>query len=223
MDRGQDGSHVDVEEHLEDLLDHRRARGRALKTGGVLGRLGIAGHARREELDHPLRLLPPVGRDELGGRLAKRLCGRGPGVVGRLGGAPHGAVEHQRRDALGVGGREQDAHRAALGDPEERRPLGSGGVHDSPDVVAPLLEGGRLDDRVGQPAAALVEDDQARERAEPLEEASHRRRLPLELEVGGEAEDENQVDRPVADDLVGDRGVAGLRVLGLRGLGAILS
>ena len=36
------------------------------------------------------------------------------------------------------------------------------------------------------------------------------RRLPLELEVGGEAEDEDHVDRPVADDLVGDRGVAGL-------------
>ena len=213
VDRGQDGSHVDVQEHLEDLLDHRRARRGALHAGGELHRLGIVREARREELDHPLRVLPPVGGDELGGGLAKRLSGRGPRVVGRLGRAPHRAVEHQRGDALGVGGREQDAHRPALGDPEQGRPLGPGGVHDRPDVVDPLLEGRHLGDRVGQPGAALVEEDQARERAEPLEEASERRRLPLELEVGGEAEDEDQVDRPVADDLVGDRGVAGLGVL----------
>ncbi len=164
----------------------------------------------------PSACLPPVGGDELGGGLAKRLRGRGPGVVRRLRGAPHGAVEHQSGHALGMSGREQDAHRPALGDPEQGRPLGPGGVHDRPDVVDPLLERRHLGDGVGQPGAALVEDDQARERAEPLEEASERRRLPLELEVGGEAEHEDQVDRPVADDLVGDRGVAGLGVLGRR-------
>ena len=213
MDRGQDGSHVDVQEHLEDLLDHRRARGGALQTGGELRRLGIVREARSEELDHPLRVLPPVGGDELGGGLAKRLRGRGPGIVGRLGGAPHRAVEHQSSHALGVSGREQDAHRPALGDPEKGRPLGPRGVHDRPDVVDPQLERRHLGDGVRQPGAALVEDDQARERAEPLEEASERRRLPLEFEMGGEAEDEDHVDRPVADDLVGDRGVAGLGVL----------
>ena len=113
--------------------------------------------------------------------------------------------------------REQDAHRTALGDPEERRPLGAGGVHHRPHVVDPLLQGRHLGDRVGQSVAALVEEDQARERAEPLQEVSHRRRLPLELEVGGEAEDEDQVDRPIAHDLVGDRGIAGLGIPGLRG------
>jgi hypothetical protein len=35
--------------------------------------------------------------------------------------------------------------------------------------------------------------------------------------VGGEAEDEDQVDWPIAHDLIGDRGVAGLGVSGLRG------
>ena len=126
-----------------------------------------------------------------------------PGVVGHFGGAPHGAVEHQGRYALGMGGREEDAHRATLGDPEEGRPLRAGGVHDRPDVVDPQLQGRRLGDGIGQPGAALVEDDQSRERGEPLEEASLRGRLPLELEVGGEAEDEDEVDRPIADDLVG--------------------
>jgi hypothetical protein len=216
VDRRQDRPHVDVQEHLEDLLDHRGTGGRALHAGGELLRLGIVREARREELDHPLRVLSPVGDDELGGRLAKRLRGSGPGVVGRLRGAPHGAVQHQGSHALGVSGREQHAHRAALRDPKERRPLGSGGVHHRPDVVNPELEGRHLGDGVGQPVAALVEDDQARERGEPLEEASLRGRLPLELEVGGEAENEDQVDWPVADDLVGNRGVAGLGVPGLR-------
>ena len=167
----------------------------------------------REELDDPLGVPPPVGRDELGRRLAQRLRGRGPRVVGRLGRAPHRAVEDQRGHALRVGGREQDAHRPALGDPEQRRALGSGGVHDRPHVVDPLLESRRLRDRVGQPGAALVEDDQARERGEPLEEVGERGHVPEELEVGGEAEHQDEVDRPVADDLVGDRGVAGPGVL----------
>ena len=47
----------------------------------------------------------------------------------------------------------------------------------------------------------------------PLEEAGERRRLPLQLEVRGEAEDEDDVERSVADDLVGDRDVTGPRVM----------
>ena len=68
---------------------------------------------------------------------------------------------------------------------------------------------------VGQPGAALVEEDQARERGEPLEEARAARLLPVQLEVGDEPGHEDQVDRAVADDLVGDVDVAALRVAGL--------
>jgi hypothetical protein len=106
-----------------------------------------------------------------------------------------------------VCGGEQHAHRPALGDPEQRRPFGSRGVHHRPDIVDPLLEGRHLADGIGEPGAALVEDDQARERADPIEEASKRKRLPLEFEVRGEAKDEDDVELPVADDLIGDRGV----------------
>ena len=207
VDRGQDRSHVDVQEHLEDLLDHRRAGGRALETSGELEGLGLAHEARGEELHDPLGLASPVGRDELGRGFAKRLRGRSPRVVRRLGGASHSAVQHQSGHAIGVSRCEKGAHGPALGDPEERRPLGPGGIHHRSDVVDPLLECRHLGDGVGEPGAALVEKDEAREGADPLEEASDRRHLPLELEMGGEAEDEDQVDWPVAHDLIGDRGV----------------
>jgi len=116
-------------------------------------------------------------------------------------------VQHQSGHAIGVSRCEKGAHGPALGDPEERRPLGPGGIHHRSDVVDPLLECRHLGDGVGEPGAALVEKDEAREGADPLEEASDRRHLPLELEMGGEAEDEDQVDWPVAHDLIGDRGV----------------
>src|SRR3954452_23652528 len=41
--------------------------------------------------------------------------------------------------------------------------------------------------RSGQARAGFAEEERARERADALEEARERRRLPLKLEVGGEA------------------------------------
>ena len=213
VDRGEDGPDVDVEEHLEDLLDHPRTRRRALHPGGELDGLRIIREAGSEQRHRALRVASPIWSDELGRRLAQRLGRRGPRVVRRLRRATHRAVEHQGARPIGVGRREQDAHRPALGDPEERRPLGARSVHDRSHVVRPLLERLHPRDRVGQPGAALVEEDQARERAEPVEEANDRGHLPLELEVGGEAKHEHQVDRPVADHLIGDRAVTGLGVV----------
>jgi hypothetical protein len=74
-----------------------------------------------------------------------------------------------------VRGSEQRAHRPALRDPEERRAFAPRGIHHGPHIVDPLLEGRHLADRVGEAGAALVEDDQARERADPVEEASERK------------------------------------------------
>src|SRR5680860_1725633 len=48
-DGRQDGSHIDVQKHLEDLLNHRRTRGGALHTGGELHR--PYGALRRESGD----------------------------------------------------------------------------------------------------------------------------------------------------------------------------
>ena len=54
--------------------------------------------------------------------------------------AREGVAEHESPRALRIGRREERAHGAALGDPEQHRPLRSGGVHDGAHVVHPLLE-----------------------------------------------------------------------------------
>ena len=72
----------------------------------------------------------------------------------------------------GMGRREQRARACRLRrSPRSTAPLGSCGVQHGADVVHARLEvGGVPGDAVRQPGAALVEDDQARERAQPLEE-----------------------------------------------------
>ena len=118
--------------------------------------------------------------------------------------------------ALRIGGGEQDAHRPALREPEQRGALGAGGVHHGADVVHALLERRRSGDRVGEPGAALVEQDQPRERGELVEEPGDARVGPLQVQVRDEARHEHEVERPVADDLISDVDVAALRVVGLR-------
>src|SRR4029453_5078287 len=68
------------------------------------------------------------------------------------------------------------------------------------------------DSPVRETRAALVEADQARERSEPLEEVGVRRIPPVDLEVREEPGDEDQVERSVAGQLVGDVDVAAPRV-----------
>ena len=72
--------------------------------------------------------------------------------------------------AFRVGRREEHRHRPAFGDADQRRALRAGGVHHGPHVVHPLLE--RADPRaLGEAHAALVEQDQPRERRQLLAEA----------------------------------------------------
>ena len=118
--------------------------------------------------------------------------------------------------ALGIGGGEQDAHRPALRESEQRGALRAGGVHHRADVVHAILQRRRRGDRVGKPRAALVEQDQPRERGELVEEARDPRVRPLQVQVRDEARHEHEVERTVADDLVGDVDLTALRVVGLR-------
>src|SRR6266540_2645648 len=66
---------------------------------------------------------------------------------------------------------------------------------------------------IGQTGAALVEQDQPRERRQPLEEPRKRGLLPCELDVRNPAVHEHQVERPVADDLIRNIDVAASRVV----------
>ena len=77
------------------------------------------------------------------------------------------------------------------------------------------IDGG-LGDRVGHARAALVEHDQPRERRQPAQEMGQPRLLPGHLHMRDEARHQDQVDRAVADHLVGDADRTALRVLRLR-------
>ena len=119
----------------------------------------------------------------------------------------------------GIGGGEQHARRAALRDPVQRRALDARGVHDRLHVVHPLLQRRRAGHRVGEAGAPLVEDHDPGERAEALEQIGNHRHLPVVLDVRDEARDEDQIEVALAEDLVGDVGVAAERVAGARRLG----
>ena len=66
----------------------------------------------------------------------------------------------------------------------------------------------------------LVEEDHARKLREALDVIHEERLVPPGEQVGERAADEDEVDRPLADDLVGDRNIAAARVLDVRDLHA---
>jgi len=75
--------------------------------------------------------------------------------------------------------------------------------------------GERMDDvrALGEAHAALVEQDQSRERGQLLAEAPVARMLPEDTEVRDGARDPDQVQRSVSEHLVGDLDTAAVRVL----------
>ena len=133
------------------------------------------------------------------------------------------AVEGDGAGPLRVRRREEDRHRPSLVVPEQRRSLGAHGVHHRAHVVHPRLQVGNAPVSVREAGTALVQTDEARERGQPLEEGRVARLLPVELEVAGESGHEDEVERPVARHLVGDRDVAALRIANRASHGAILA
>ena len=121
------------------------------------------------------------------------------------------------RTRFWIGGGEQHADDASGSGAEQGRSLGSDGVQHGSQVVHPLLGSGRLVDRhgIGRAHASWVEQDQATERREPVQEALRPRLSPPDLEVIDPVGQEHQVERTVADDLVRDVQIVGARVLGL--------
>ena len=139
-----------------------------------------------------------------------------PGIIG----CPHGpriaAPENERSGPLRVRCREENAHGNALLEPDDRGSLRACGIHDRPQVVHPRLERRNAVHRVGHPGAPLVEDDETRERRQPAAEVAVPRRLPTELHVRDITGHEDDVERTVARDLVGDVDVAAPGVPRLR-------
>ena len=71
-------------------------------------------------------------------------------------------------------------------------------------ICASSVGGCRCVDPIGEAGAAAVKDDDPRERPEAPQAAGERLDAPHVLDVGGEARDEHEVERPVAEDLVGE-------------------
>ena len=78
------------------------------------------------------------------------------------------------------------------------------------------LEARQVPRPVGETGAALVEQDEAGEVGEPLAEVDEDRLLPGPDQVDHERH-EDQIDGPLAHDLVGDAHVAAARVADLGG------
>ncbi len=124
------------------------------------------------------------------------------------------AIQNERRRPLGMGRGEHHRHVPAFGNTQERRPFRAHGVHHGADIVDPLFQGQGRDVAIGQAHAAPVEPYETRETAQSSQEPGVIWTLPRILHVGDPALRVDQVDRPAARHLVGDREVSALGVLG---------
>ncbi len=141
------------------------------------------------------------------------LHGDAPRVVGRPDPRRLRAPQDEAARPLGVRGREDARHAAALGRAEDERALAPRGVHHGTDVVGSLLERRRGRRTVAHARPPLVEPDQSSERAQALDQRGRLRDLPEQLQVRHRARGVHQVDRvALARDLVGDHHVAAPRV-----------
>ena len=135
-----------------------------------------------------------------------------PWVIRRPHRARRATPNHQCRSPLGIGSREQDAHCRPFGNTIEGDTLRAHGVHYRPDIIHARLQTGSAGDRIGHPRSALVEPDEPREGPQVSKKLRKARQRPLELHVGHEAGNEEEVERAVAKELVGDVDVATQRV-----------
>ena len=115
------------------------------------------------------------------------------------------------------------AKRMLIGPPSEAPTTAArsraGRVHHRAHVVHPRLEVRDPGDAIRRAGAALVEDDQPAERRRSARRTRRAPVLPEQLDVRDAPGHVDEVERPVADDLVGDADVAAPRVarLGLHG------
>ena len=133
-----------------------------------------------------------------------------PREVGRPQKPRQRSVQDERGDPFGMKRREEDAHRAALGHAHHRCARRARSVHHRSNVVDPRLQV-RDPDCVRRARAALVEQDQAAPRRQCAKVARPRRVVPVAVDVRHPSGHVHEIERPVADDLVGDPDVPAAR------------
>ena len=155
----------------------------------------------------------------LGGPHVRRRRLVPPGIVRRFQGLRPRSVQDQGAGLVGVRGREDRCERCAVvAGTEQDRLLRGCRLHHSPDIIDPHLEREEIevDGPIRETAPSLVEEQQPGKRGEPLQEPGAERVLPLQLEVPYPVVDEDEIDRPVAHDLVSDVDVSAPRESDLR-------
>ena len=215
-DRRQQVADVDLGVHEPERLARARARAashvRRVPAQRAPGRAGCPGRRGRASLSSPPTpsRLPRGGRGAGGDPLRSPRAGS-PAPASHAGRCPSGSSDSVRSGWVA-------AKSVDIAPPSERpssdRPLRADGVQHCTNVVHARLQVGQAlgGDPVGEAGAALVEEDQSPHRREPPVERRELRVFPAGLERADPAVDEHEVDRPVADDLVGDPDVAASRV-----------
>ena len=99
----------------------------------------------------------------------------------------------------------------------------AGRVHDGANVVHPGFKVRQIAivDPVAEAGATFVELDEPRECAEPLEQVAVAGVFPVNFEIGQKPGHKDEIDRAVADHLIGDPHVAAAGISGLGQLHAI--
>ena len=110
------------------------------------------------------------------------------------------------RSAIGVGRGEDEPHQPPAQGRDQRRPVATGRVHDRADIVDPGLDRRQGLDRhrVGHADATLVERDEPPDLREPSTDLRDRRHVPLGFLMTHPLVRQDEIDRPLAEDLVGE-------------------
>ena len=126
-----------------------------------------------------------------------------PWVLGRPSPRRNCPVPHERRNPLGMARCENCERSAARSLAEEHRAGRSYGVEHRQEVMRSRLEV-RKCGASRQSRRSLVVQDEPREASEPLEQVGERVDLPHDLDVAEGLELKHEIDRPLADGLIGD-------------------
>ena len=135
---------------------------------------------------------------------------------------PHGARravdDHQAAHPLGVIGRENEPGQRSETGGQNRRPLASNRIHDREGVLRPVLRPDHVfrGDPRREAYPALVEPDHPAERGQPSMKAVHRRLDVHAVDRDQRPRQHQQVDRAIAEDLVGDVDLAATGIPGPR-------